>query len=108
MMETLWRLAWALPLVLLTGMVAVLTLRRFVVPTQGTGQQTQRMNLRESLSLSDDTRVHLIEIDRQVLLIVESSRHTLLQSAPVASTPVHPPNRYGSAWMQRLYKAGSR
>ena len=107
-METLWRLAWALPLVLVTGVVAVLTLRRFVVPTQGTSQPAQRMNLRESLSLSDDTRVHLIEIDGQVFLVVESLRHTLLQSAPIASTPVRPPNRYGPAWMQRLYKAGSR
>jgi flagellar biogenesis protein FliO len=108
MMETLWRLAWALPLVLATGVVAVLTLRRFVVPTQGASQQAQRMNLRESLSLSDDTRVHLIEIDRQMFLVVESSRQTVLKSAPVASTLVHPPNRYGPAWMQRLYKAGSR
>ena len=103
-MDTLWRLAWALPLVLTVGFAVVLMLKRFVVPTAAASQALQRMRLRESLSLPDDTRVHLIEVDRQAYLIIESARHTLLQSVEAQRTPV----RGAPPWMQRFYKAGSR
>jgi flagellar biogenesis protein FliO len=108
MTDTLWRLAWALPLVLVTGMAAVLTLRRFVVPAQGPGQQAQRLRLQQSLSLSDETRVHMIEVDRQVFLIVESSRQALLQSTSSASEAVRAPIRLGASWMQRICKTDPR
>ena len=103
-MDTLYRLAWALPLVLMVGFAVMLMLKRFVVPTVAASQAPQRMSLRESLSLPDDTRVHLIEVDRQAYLIVESTRHTLLQSIEAQRTPV----RAAPPWMQRFYKAGSR
>jgi flagellar biogenesis protein FliO len=108
MMDTLWRLAWALPLVLATGMAAALTLRRFVARTPDTRRPTQRMTLRESLTLSDDTRLHLIEVDRQAFLVVESARHTSLQPTAVASDTTRLPVRFATPWTPRLFKSKAR
>jgi flagellar biogenesis protein FliO len=81
MMDTLWRLTWALPLVMTLGLGAVLILRRFGVRARSATAGSQRMNVRESLMLSADTQMHLIEIDRNVYLLVESAGHVLLQAA---------------------------
>lgn len=105
MADTLWRLAWALPLVLAVGFVAVLLLKRFGLPVQAVAEEAaRRMNLRESLTLSEDTRVHLIEVDRKTYLVVESARQAVLQPSEVAAVPV----RTMPAWAQRLYKSRSR
>ena len=108
-MDILWRLTWALPLVLVIGIVAVLVLKRFAVPAQRASQAATRMSVRETLSLSDDTRVHLIEIDRRDYLVVESARHTVLQSAlPQVSETTRSPTRFTPPWMQRLCRVGGR
>ncbi len=79
-LDTVWRIMWALPLVLAVGMVAVLILRRFLGPAKHMHRKAQRMSLHESLSVSDDTRVHLIEVDGGRYLIVESARQAALQA----------------------------
>jgi flagellar biogenesis protein FliO len=109
MMDAAWRLAWALPLVLLVGAAAVLLLRRFVLPTQPATLQRQRLSRRESLSLSQETRVHLIEVDGKPYLLVESARQALLQStsSPTAE-PSRPSAGFGPSWARRLFRAGPR
>lgn len=106
----MWRLAWALPLVLMVGAAVVLVLRRFVVPTASAAVPTQRMRMLESLPLSDDTRVHLIEVDGRAYLVVESARHAVLQSAaPLqAGDASRLPIRFGPAWAQRFWRGGPR
>jgi len=74
------RLLWALPLVLLTGAGIVLLLRRTLGSHQIGSKGRERMSLRESVSVSQDTRIHLLQVDRQSYLLVESSRVTSLQA----------------------------
>jgi hypothetical protein len=109
MMDTLWRLVWALPLVLLTGAAVMLLLRHFVRPVQPTSQVALRMSLRESMSVSNDTRVHLLVADGQTYLLVESPGGTVLQ--PTQPKPAHEarlPGNVGPPWARRLLKAVSR
>jgi len=101
-MDSVWRLVWALPLVLAVGFVAVLLLKRYGLPAVKHTPPEQRMSLRESLSLSDGTRTYLIEIDRTPYLLVESTRQTLLQPMPTKAADVARP-----AWLQRLQKQRS-
>ncbi|MEO8152139.1 MAG: hypothetical protein ABI605_03640 [Rhizobacter sp.] len=114
-MDSLWRMAWALPLVLGIGFAAALVLKRFVVTVPSSSPQMQRIRLQESLSLSDDTCVHVIEFDRQAYLLVESSLQTTLQAASVASATsakaveaAPMPSRAGPAWALRLLAGGRR
>jgi flagellar biogenesis protein FliO len=108
-MDALLRLAWALPLVLGIGIGSMLVLRRFVIAAPAAARPTQRLRMRESLSLSDETRVHLIEVDDRPYLVVESVRQAVLQpTAPLAVESARAPNRIGLSWMQRMYKAASR
>lgn len=107
MTDALLRLAWALPLVLGLGVAAAFVLKRFVVPVADASPQRQRLSLRESLSVSDDTRLHLLEVDGKPHLLVESARATVLQWTPAgetsrASGPVVP------RWAQRFYKGAPR
>jgi flagellar biogenesis protein FliO len=80
-MDALWRLLWALPLVLALGVAAVLLLKRFVGPASAARWPGRRMSACESVALSDETRLHLLEIDGKAWLVVESSRHATVQSA---------------------------
>lgn len=108
-MNTLWKLTWALPLVLTIGGVAVLVLKRFVVPARPADRAGPRMTLCESLSLSDETRVHLIEVERKPYVVIESDRHAVLQSMlPQAGEATRLPMLGGPAWMKRLYQARSK
>jgi flagellar biogenesis protein FliO len=85
-MDALWRLLWALPLVLALGAAAVLLLKRFIGPVAAARRLGRRMSACESVALSDETRVHLLEVDGKAWLVVESSRHATVQSA---ATPVY-------------------
>jgi flagellar biogenesis protein FliO len=103
-MDTMLRLAWALPLVLLVGVLVALILRRFVVLAP-TSHRQARLSLCESLWLSDDTRVYLLEIDGRACVIVESARQTTLQSASLQLADA-PRAWRGIApfWMRRFNK----
>ncbi|HEY5760122.1 MAG TPA: hypothetical protein VIU34_30075 [Steroidobacter sp.] len=101
-MDALLRLVWALPLVLLTGAVLVLLLKRVMKPLHSSAAFAQRLSLRESLSVSDETRVHLIDLDGTACLLVESTRQATLHLPAVgAKASVSPA---GPRWMQRLYE----
>lgn len=113
MTDAALRLAWALPLVLAIGGLAVLMLKRLLLPGAAVRTSTQRLSVRESLSVSDATRVHLIDVDGTSYIIVESTSHTsvqgVLQSLPAAaSTRRGLAGRAGPAWVQRLYEARQR
>jgi flagellar biogenesis protein FliO len=108
-MDSAWRIVWALPLVLTVGAVAALILRRFLLPMTPAGRSAQRLRMCESLTLSDETRVHLIEVDGAGYLLVESTRHAVLQSALAATSEAAraaPPLR--PAWLQRFATASRR
>jgi flagellar biogenesis protein FliO len=109
MMDTLWRLVWALPLVLLTGAAVMLLLKQFVRPVRPTSHVALRMTLRESMSVADDTRVHLIEADGQTYLLVESPGGTVLQpTQPKPGDGARLRGNVGPPWARRLLKAASR
>jgi flagellar biogenesis protein FliO len=81
MAKELWTLAWALPAVLILGLVAALVLRRFYTNVHERESQRCRLHLSESLTLSEETRVHLIAIDGETHVLVESARNATLQFA---------------------------
>src|SRR5262249_5356339 len=105
-MNALWRLVWALPLVLATGAAVMLLLRR-VVPIPGNVRAAAQLKVRETLNLSDETRVHLVEIERQRFLVVESSRNAVLQSVQASAQLADAKPRLGPAWARRLLQARS-
>ena len=107
MMDALLRLAWALPLVLGIGIAAAFVLKRFVVPAASAAPQGQRLNLRESLAISEETRLHLLEVDGKAHLVIESARQTVLQWAPALDAP-RAPGPFVPRWAQRFHKAEPR
>ncbi len=87
-MDALWRLVWALPVELVTGVAAMLVLRR-VLGRHHSSPATREPRLRaiETLAVSDETRAYLVEIDRRPMLVIESTRQVTLQEVPLhAST----------------------
>lgn len=107
-MDIVWRLAWALPLVLLVGTVAMLILRRFVVPPSA-AQRQARLGVRESLTLSDGTSVHLIEVEGRAYLVVESVRHAVIQAVlPPAGELSHSAVAPRPRWLQAFRYGGAR
>lgn len=103
-METMWRLAWALPSVLLVGVGVALILKRFVVAADGAqAAAVRRIHLRESLTLSEDTRMHLIELDRQAYFVVESKQHITVEiAARDVAAATRMPARLAPPWLQQL------
>jgi flagellar biogenesis protein FliO len=101
-MNSLLRLLWALPLVLAIGAAAMLVLRRLLasaMPPRG----ASRVAVRETLALSDHTRVHLLEIDGSGFLVVESTQSATLQ--PMAARvrePAGGPGRSRPRWLGEL------
>jgi len=105
MSDVFLRLLWALPLVLMTGIAIMLLLRRVLPLPASSATDIAPLAVRHSLTLADDTRVHLLEVDRKSYLLVESSRQALLQ--PVETTRTVPPPA-APAWLQRMYKSEAR
>jgi hypothetical protein len=101
-MNSMWRLLWALPLVLAVGAAAMLVLRRFLAPPTSP-RGASRVAVRETLALSDHTRVHLLEIDGGGYLVVESTQSATLQ--PMAARVREPagwPVRSRPRWLGPL------
>jgi flagellar biogenesis protein FliO len=104
MTDTLWRLAWALPLVLITGLAAVLVLKKIVVPALPADPAARRMTLRERMSVSGSTSLYLIEVDGQAYLLVESPAGTVLQQAAPKTEAAQPRAAFGPLWVRRFRK----
>jgi flagellar biogenesis protein FliO len=107
-MDAAWRLAWALPLVLAVGVVAMLVLRRVLVPALPARRQIQRMSLCESLELSEHTRVHIIEVDGREFVVLESAQQATLQSVSQSAGPSRSTMQLGPSWTRRFLKASHR
>lgn len=78
MTDSLSRLAWALPLVIALGVLAILVIRR-VLQTAHPANDDAPMTLRQSLKLSEDAQLHLVSLGGQSILVVESSGPSALQ-----------------------------
>lgn len=78
-MTALWKLAWALPVVTITGLVVMLLMKRVLVRGAAHNRPSQRLRSRETLQVSEQTRLHLVELDGKPYLLVESSQHAQLQ-----------------------------
>jgi len=105
MSDHLWRLAWALPLVLLLGLVIVLLLKRHMAGRLSMKPDAQRMVVRESMSVSIQTQLHLIEVDSSVYLLVESAGGTQVQAVSRAHTDgTVLAMQLGAPWLRRLPK----
>jgi len=73
MTDALWRLLWALPLVLALGVGAMFALGR-LVRTGARPDAGRRLRHLESLALADGARLHLVELDRRALVLAESAQ----------------------------------
>lgn len=86
----LWRLSWALPLVLAIGVLSILALKRWgITRLRGPAQANEpepELRLVADLRISDDTRIFLLETGGQRWLITESRQHTATQVLPAQST----------------------
>jgi flagellar biogenesis protein FliO len=101
-MESAWRLIWALPLVLLVGAVAILVIRR--IAPRPRESSIARLRLCESLQVSLETQLHLVEVDRRVHLVIESTR-PIVQHWPDAPTAVA--SAPAQSWLMRLRQGRS-
>jgi flagellar biogenesis protein FliO len=106
MTDALWRLLWALPLVVLVGAAIMLALRQLLPRLPATG--THPMTVRQSLVLSDETRVHLLQVDGRSYVVMESSRNSVLQAVQAASDRPQPAPSGRPAWMRHIYMSGAR
>jgi len=85
--EALWRLSWALPLVAVVGISAIFVVRRFVGVGVAGAAAKPRLALAETLRATEDTAIHVLEFERRTFLLVESVRPvTLLEVAPPTQT----------------------
>jgi flagellar biogenesis protein FliO len=86
-MDMVWRLTWALPFTVLIGGAIILLLKHILGQAKSVGRTLQRMVKRESLTISDDTRIHLVEVDGRPYVLVESTRTAALHNAPPILQP---------------------
>jgi flagellar biogenesis protein FliO len=109
-MDSLWRLTWALPIVLTVGAAIVLVLRRLVVPTSSADAPQKRLSVCESMPLSAATRVHLIEVDGSACVVLESEQRATLHSLPSlqAGDGARAPGSLRARWAQRFRKSQRR
>ncbi|HEY6923198.1 MAG TPA: hypothetical protein VI653_07015 [Steroidobacteraceae bacterium] len=84
-MDMLWRLTWALPCTVLIGSGVILLLKQTLRQGTFSRRTLERMVKRESLHISDETHLHLVEVDGRTYVLVESTRNASLHNAPVAA-----------------------
>jgi flagellar biogenesis protein FliO len=89
----------------MVGAIIMLVLRRFVLPASSMSRPIQRMRALESVTLSEATSAHLVEVDGKSYVVIESTRQAVVQA--VQATP-RAQARVGPPWLQRLYKVESR
>jgi hypothetical protein len=88
MNDSLSRLVWALPLVLVLGVVAILIVKRSLDRLGVRGADApESMRLRQTLALPDGLQAHLLDIDGQSLLVLSGHGPATVQLLP-RPTPV--------------------
>ncbi len=78
MTDQLWRLAWALPVVIATGLLLIFWLKRMGVG-QGTPKTHAEPIVRSCTQLTEHTQVLIVEIHQQSFIVFESSQHIMVQ-----------------------------
>lgn len=90
MNDQLWRLVWALPLVIAIGVALIYWLKKLGLGQGGGGQPAQPI-VRSSTALSEHTRVLVVEVDQRAFVVFESDTHIAVQPQ---DTHAHPPMRH--------------
>jgi flagellar biogenesis protein FliO len=85
-MDTLLRLMWALPLVVLVGVGLMVAMKRFMAVDS---RAPQAPSLLKTLRLSEQTQAHVIDVEGHHFLVVESERSVALEA--VANSGAQPP-----------------
>lgn len=83
--ESLGRLAWALPLVLGFGVLAVWVLKRVLVLGGRLPAGAASLSLRQSLVLSEHSTAHLLVVEGRRFLVVEG--HSALSTTELDAAP---------------------
>jgi len=94
-MDTLLRLAWALPLVLLIGLGLMLAMKRLMSAERASPPTPA---LSKTLRLSEQTQAHIIDVAGQHYLVIESERSGVIEalaSRAGAPAPAMNPLRAG-------------
>lgn len=78
MNEQLWRLAWALPLVIALGLALIYWLKRLGVGQGSAGTANQAV-VRSNTALTERTRVLVVEVGHQVFVVFESEATIAVQ-----------------------------
>ena len=101
-MDMLWRLTWVLPFTVLVGGGIILLLRQILGQGKFAPRTLQRMVKQESLIVSDDTRLHLLEVDGRPYVLVESVRSATLHDVPSVSQPAGSRGGLPVPWLRGL------
>jgi hypothetical protein len=91
----LWRLAWALPLVLALGVAGAWAAARLGA-ARAPREAGARLRVVESVTVSEGLRVHLLELDGRSIAVAESALH-VAQLGPRGDDPPAPRTREQSA-----------
>ncbi|MGC4061435.1 MAG: hypothetical protein QM749_11560 [Aquabacterium sp.] len=83
----LWRLTWALPLVIAMGIGLIYWLKRMGVG-QAPSAVSPQARLVSSTSVSEHTRVLVIDIDGQQFAVMESTAHIAVQTLDAVAHPL--------------------
>jgi flagellar biogenesis protein FliO len=81
MEHQLWRLVWALPLVLAVGVLVIVWLKRLGLGTSAMPSTTEPPRVLSTTRLSDHTQVMVVEFGCARLIVVESSVHISVHEA---------------------------
>jgi hypothetical protein len=101
-MDTLLRLVWALPLVVLVGVGLMLAMKRFMAVDS---PALQAPSLLKTLRLSEQTQAHVIDVDGRRFLVVESERSVALEAVAANSgeqAPAMSPLRLRTPWQRSV------
>lgn len=93
--DSLARLLWALPLVLLLGVASIWLLKRWLVQIGRVPGASTPLVLEQSMALSERATAHLLEIGGRRVLVVESG--DAINSIELAT-----PGRRAGGWQARL------
>jgi flagellar biogenesis protein FliO len=76
----LWRLTWALPLVVAIGFVAIYWLKRMGLGGVGSSAPAEPILLSNTV-LSEHTRVLVVKVNQQAFVVFESTANVAVQPA---------------------------